>query len=34
MVRLGFRYLAVGRGYGPDGRPLATAEPAGERAAR
>jgi UDPglucose 6-dehydrogenase len=25
MARLGFRYLAVGRGYGPDGKPLAPA---------
>ena len=25
MARLGFRYLAVGRGYGPDGKPRAAA---------
>jgi UDPglucose 6-dehydrogenase len=24
MIRLGFRYRGVGRGYGPDGRPLET----------
>jgi UDPglucose 6-dehydrogenase len=29
MARLGFRYLAVGRGFGPDGQPLAYAS-AGE----
>jgi UDPglucose 6-dehydrogenase len=34
MARLGFRYLAVGRGYGPDGRPLASAAPAGARSAQ
>ena len=33
MARLGFRYLAVGRGYGPDGQPLAYASADGTRAA-
>jgi UDPglucose 6-dehydrogenase len=33
MARLGFRYLAVGRGYGPDGQPLAYPSVAGTRAA-
>lgn len=33
MRRLGFRYLAVGRGYGPDGRPALSPEPAAARAA-
>jgi UDPglucose 6-dehydrogenase len=33
MARLGFRYLAVGRGYGPDGKPLAYAPAAAARAA-
>jgi UDPglucose 6-dehydrogenase len=33
MVRLGFRYLAVGRGFGPDGLPLAYASAGGTPAA-
>jgi UDPglucose 6-dehydrogenase len=33
MARLGFRYLAVGRGYGPDGQPLAYPSAAGAHAA-
>jgi UDPglucose 6-dehydrogenase len=34
MARLGFRYLAVGRGYGPDGKPLAYASAVQTPAAR
>jgi UDPglucose 6-dehydrogenase len=26
MLRLGFRYRGIGRGYGPDGRPLTSTE--------
>jgi UDPglucose 6-dehydrogenase len=33
MRRFGFRYLAVGRGFGPDGKPVAQAAPAEARAA-
>ncbi len=31
MARLGFRYRAVGRGYGPDGKPFAPVPAAGQR---
>jgi UDPglucose 6-dehydrogenase len=31
MARLGFRYRAVGRGYGPDGKPFAPGPAAGQR---
>ena len=34
MARLGFRYRAVGRGFGPDGKPLAQPQPASRRASR
>jgi UDPglucose 6-dehydrogenase len=34
MARLGFRYMAVGRGYGPDGKPLAYASAVQTPAAR
>jgi UDPglucose 6-dehydrogenase len=32
MTRLGFRYRAVGRGFGPDGKPLSSVAPADLRA--